>query len=179
MAAKTNPTGEWCSPTREMPNSRLIRLIDESRHCEAVVNKMIQDMPTRQCPTAAPERLEHAGGNSKLVELRSLGDPDALAIAQEVTAPDPGPAPLRSEPEVEQATAPPTHAPMTANAKPPTTVVAQRIATRTRRGRKRVASVRLLLYMSVLVFLCLGVLALLGLNTGDMTDTSIYVSLEQ
>jgi hypothetical protein len=177
MAARTNPAGEWCSPTREIPNSRLIRLIDESRHCEVVV-EMIQDTPTRKCPATALELLEHAGRNSKLIDLRSLADPDALAIAQEAAAPDPGPAMRRSEPEVEQATATPTHAPMTANAMPTTAAVAQSITTSARRGRKRVASVRLLLCLGVLVFLCLGVLVLLGLNTWDMTDTAIYVSLE-
>lgn len=176
MAARTNPADEWCSPTCEIPNSRLIRLIDESRHCAAVV-EVVQDTPTRKCPGTAPE-LEHAGRNSKLIDLQSLGDPGAPAIAQDVAAPDPGPAMLWPEPEVEQATATPTHAPRTANTMPRTTAVAQRIATSVRRGRKRATSVRLLLCLSVLVFLCLGVLVFLGLDTWGMTDTVIYVSLE-
>lgn len=164
MAARTNRTGEWCSPTREITNSHLIRLIDESRHCEAVV-EMIHDAPTRQCPAAALELLERARCNSMLIDLRSLGDPDPLAIEQEVAAPDPGPATLRSEPEVEEATATLTYAPMTKNAMPPTAEPAQSTATGAHRGRKRVASVRLLLCLGVLVFLCLGVLVFLGLGT--------------
>lgn len=133
MAARTNPTGEWCSPTREITSSRLIRLIDESRHREAVV-EMIHDAPTRKCPAAALELLERARCNNMLIDLRALADPDALAIEQDVAAPDPGPAPARS------------------------------IATGARRGRKRVASVRLLLCLGVLVFLCLGVLVFLCLD---------------
>lgn len=163
MAARTNPTGEWCSPTREITSSRLIRLIDESRHCGAVV-EMIHDVPTRQCPAAALELLERARCNSMLIDLRSLGDPDPLAIEQEVAAPDPGPATLRSEPEVEEETATLTYAPMTKNAMLPT-APAQSIATGARRGRKRVASIRLLLSLGVLVFLGLGVLVFLGLGT--------------
>jgi hypothetical protein len=54
---------------------------------------------------------------------------------------------------------------MTKNAMPPTAAPAQSIATGARRGRKRVASVRLLLCLGVLVFLCLGVLVFLGLGT--------------
>lgn len=164
MVARTNPTGEWCSPTREITSSRLTRLIDESRPCEAVV-EMIHDAPTHQCPAAALELLERARCNSMLIDLRSLGDPDPLAIEQEVAAPDPGPATLRSEPEVEEATATLTYAPMTKNAMPPTAASAQSIATGARRGRKRVASVRLLLYLGVLVVLGLGVLVVLGLGT--------------
>jgi hypothetical protein len=129
----------------------LIRLIDESRHRAAVVG-MIHDAPTRKCPAAALEHLERARCNSMLIDLRALGDPDALAIAQEVAAPDPGPATLRSEPEVEQATATLTYAPS-------------------------VASVRLLLCLGVLVFLCLGVLVFLGLGTMGVTDASTHVSL--
>lgn len=165
MAARTNPTGEWCSPTREITNSRLIRLIDESYHSEAVV-EIIHDAPTRPCPAAALELLERARCNSMLVDLRALADPDALAIEQEETAPDPGPAMLRSEPEVEQETATLTYAPMTKNAMPPTVAPAQSIATGARRGRKRAASVRLLLCLGALVFLGLGVLVFLGLGTG-------------
>ena len=126
---------------------------------------MIHDAPTRQCPATALELLEGARCNSMLIDLRALADPDPLAIAQEVAAPDPGPATLRSEPEDEQATATPTHAPMTENAMPPTAALAQSIATGARRGRKRVASVRLLLCLGVLVFLCLCVLVFLGLGT--------------
>jgi hypothetical protein len=162
MAARTNPTGQWwSSPTREITSSQLIRLIEESRHHEAVV-KRIHDAPTRKCPTAALELLERARCNNMLVDLRALGDPDALAIA---------------EPEVEQATETLMYAPMTKNAMPPTAAPAQRIATGARRGRKRVAIVRLLLCLGVLVFLCLGVLVFLGLGTMGVTDASIYGSL--
>jgi hypothetical protein len=69
------------------------------------------------------------------------------------------------------------YAPMTKNAMPPTAAPAQRIATGARRGRKRVAIVRLLLCLGVLVFLCLGVLVFLGLGTMGVTDASIYGSL--
>jgi len=159
MAARTNPTGEWCSPTREITSSRLIRLIDESRHREALV-EMIRDAPARRGPATALELRERARCNSMLIDLRSLGDPD------EVAAPDPGPATLQSEPEVEQATATLTYAPMTKNA-----------MTGARRGRKRAAGVRLLLCLGMLVFLCLGVLVFLGLGTWGVTDASIYLSL--
>ncbi|HEX8112066.1 MAG TPA: hypothetical protein VF516_30245 [Kofleriaceae bacterium] len=142
----------------------MIRLIDESRHREAVV-EMIHDAPTRQCPPAALELLERAHCNSMLIDLRSLGDPDALVIEEEVAAPDPGPATLWSEPEAEQATATLLYAPMTKNAMPPIAASARSIATGARRGRKRVTSVRLLLCLGVLVLLCLGVLVFLDLGT--------------
>lgn len=143
MAARTNPTGEWCLPTREITSSQLTRLIDDSRRREAVV-EMIHDAPIRQCPAAALELLESARCNNMLIDLRALGDPDELAIAQEVAAPDPGPA---------------------MHAMPPTAASAQSIATGARRGRKRVASIGLLLCLGALVFLCLGVLVFLGLGT--------------
>jgi hypothetical protein len=162
MAARTPPTGEWCSPTREITGSQLIRLIDESRHREAVV-EMIHDVPTRQCPAATLELLERTDCSTMLIDLRSLGEPDALEIEQELDAPDPDPATLRSEPEVEQEPATLTYAPMPERAMPPT--AAQSIATGAHRDRERVASVRLLLYLDVLLFLCVGVLACLGLGT--------------
>jgi len=163
MAARTNPTGEWCSPTREITNLRLSRLIDESRHREAVV-EMIHDAPTRKCPAAALELLERARCNSMLIDLRSLGDPDGLTLAEDA-APDPGLATLWSEPEVDPETATLTYAPMTKNAMPPPAARTQRIATGARRGRKRAASVRLVLCLGVLVVLSLGVLVVLGLGT--------------
>lgn len=169
MAARTNPTGEWCSPTREITNARLIRLIDESLHGEASV-EMVRDAPARQCPAAALELIERARCNNMLIDLRSLGDPDAPAIEQEVAAPDPGPPALLSEPEVEEATVTLMYAPMTMNATPPTSALAQSIATGARRGRKRVASVRLLLCLGALVFLSLGLLVFLGLGAWGVTD---------
>lgn len=175
MAARTR-TGEWCSPTREITSSRLVRLIDESRHREAAV-EMIHDAPTRQCPAAVVELLDRSRGNSMLVDLRALCDPDAPAITEDVAAPDPGLPTLRSEPEVEEETATLMYVPMTKNALPPTAASAQSIATGARRGRKRVASVRLLLCLGALVFLCLGVLVLLGLDAMGVTDASINVSL--
>jgi hypothetical protein len=172
MAARTNRTGEWCSPTREITSSRLIRLIDESRHRAAAAER-IHDAPTRQSPAAAVERLERAHCNSMLVDLRALGDPDAPAIAEEVAAPDPGLPTLRSESETEEEAT----LMYTPNAMPPTAASAQSIATGARRGRKRVANVRLLLCLGVLVFLCLGVLVVLGLDTWGVTDASIHASL--
>jgi hypothetical protein len=169
MAARTNPTGEWCSPTREITNARLIRLIDESLHREADV-ELIHHAPTRPCPAAARELVERARCNNMLIDLRSLGDPDASAIEQELAAPDPGPPPLLSEPEVEEATVTLMYAPMTMNAMPPTAALAQSIATGARRGRKRVASARLLLCLGALVFLCLGLLGFVGLGTWGVTD---------
>ena len=174
--ARTKRTWEWSPPTREITSSQLIRLIDESRHREAVVERG-HDAPTRQCPAAVVERLERARCDSMLVDLRALGDPDAPAIAEEVAALDPGLPTLRSESEVEEETATLMYAPMTKNAMPPTAVSAQRIATGARRGRKRVASLRLLLCLGVLVFLCLGVLVFLGLDTLGVTDASISASL--
>lgn len=164
MAARTNRTGEWTSPTREITKSHLIRLIDESRHCEAAV-EMIRDVPTRQDPAAAPEFPVLGRCNSMHIDLRSLGDPDPLAIPQDVAAPDPRPATFWSEPDAEPATATPAHAPMTEDAMPVTAAPAQRLATGARRGRKRAASVRLLLCLGVLVVLCLGVLVVLDLGT--------------
>lgn len=175
MAART-PTFEWCPPTREITSSHLIRLIDESRHREAVV-EMVHDVPTRKCPAAALERLERARCNSMLIDLRSLADPDALAAGQEVAALDPGPAMLRSEPEAEQEPATLVYAPTTTDEMLPAAAPAQSIAAGARRGRKRVASVRLLLCLGVLVVLYLGGLVVLGIGTWDMTDASIHASL--
>jgi hypothetical protein len=169
MAARTNRTGEWCSPTREITSSRLIRLIDESRH-RATAAERIHDAPTRQSPAAAVERLERTRCNSMLVDLRALGDPEAPAITEEVAEPDPGLPTLRSESETEEEAT----LMYTPNAMPPTAASAQSIATGARRGRKRV---RLLLCLGVLVFLCLGVLVVLGLDTWGVTDASIHASL--
>jgi hypothetical protein len=154
----------------------LIRLIDESRHREAVV-EVIHDVPTRACPAAALELLERGGCNSMLIDLRSLADPDAPVLEQEVAALDPGLATLPSEPEVEQEPATLMYAPMTKNAMPSTAVPARSIAAGARRGRKRVASVRLLLCLGVFVLLCLGVLGFLDLSTWGVTDASIHASL--
>ncbi len=138
---------------------------------------MVHDVPTRKCPADALELVERARGNNMLIDLRSLGDPDAPAIAQEVAAPDPVPATFWWEPEVEPASSTLTDAPMTNNAMSPTVAPAQSIATGARRGRQRIARVRLLLCLSVLVVLCLGVLAVLGLGTWGVTDISSYMSL--
>lgn len=164
MVARRQPTGEWCSPTREIPSSRLIRLIDDSRRDGAVV-EMVHDAPTRQCPTAALELLERARCNSMLINVQSLGDPDPMAIAEELAAPDPGPATLRFEFEIEQEAATLTYAPMTKNAMPPTAGSASSIAIGARRGGKCAASVRLFVCLGALVFLGLGVLVFLGLGT--------------
>jgi hypothetical protein len=163
MAARTNPAGEWCSPTREITSSRLIRLIDECRRREAVV-EVIHDAPTRECPAAALERVERARCNNMLIDLRSLADPEAPAIAEEVAVLDPGPAALLSEPEAEEATATLIYAPMTLNAMPPTAAPAQSLATGARLGRKRVGRVRQLLCLGALVLLCLGGIVWLGLG---------------
>ena len=172
MAARTKRTGEWCSPTREITSSRLIRLIDESRHREAVVER-VHDAPTRQRPAAAVELLERARCDSLLVDLRALGDPDAPAILEDVAAPDPGLPTLRSESEVEDETATLMYAPMAKHAMPPTAASRRSIATGARRGRKRVASVRLLLCLGVLVCLGLGVLEFFDLDTWGVTEVSI------
>jgi hypothetical protein len=176
MAVRTHPTGEWSPPTREIGGSQLIRLVDESRHREAAV-EMIHDEPTRACPAAAQELLEHTRRESQLVDLRSLGDPGSLAVAQEGAAPDPGPATLRSEPLAEQATATPAEAATTETARLSTAATTQRIAPRARRDRKGVASPRLLLGVRVLVLLCLGVLVVLGLGRLGVIDASVYLSL--
>jgi hypothetical protein len=163
MAARTSPAGEWCSPTREITSSRLSRLIDECRRREAVV-EVVHDAPARQCPADALERLERARCNNMLIDLRSLADPEAPAIADEGAALDPGPAALLSEPEVEEATATLMYAPRTLNAMPPTAAPAQSLATGARRGRKRIARVRRLLCLGALVLLCLGGVVWLGLG---------------
>jgi hypothetical protein len=168
MAARTNRTGEWCSPTREIPRPRLIRLIDESRGGEAVVEK-VHDVPARKCPATALELLERTRCNSMLIDLRSLGDPD------EECAPDLDPLPLLSEPEEEEATVTLMYAPMTKDAMPPTAEPTQNVAFRARRGR-RIAAVRLVLCLGALVFLCLRVLALLGLGIWGVSDAGIDVS---
>lgn len=167
------PTGEWCSPTREITNTHLIRLIDETRPREAVV-EVFHSAPTRECPAAALERLERPRCNSRLIDPRSLADPGALAAGREVAALDPGPAMLRSEPEVEQAPAMPVYAPATKNEMPPAAAPAQRIATGARRGGRHLASVRLILGLGVLVLLCLWGVVCFGLDTWGVTDTSIY-----
>jgi hypothetical protein len=154
----------------------LIRLIDESRHREAVV-EVIHDAPTRECPAAALEHLERARCNSMLIDLRSLADPDAPVLEQEVAALDPGPATLPSEPEAEQEPATLMYTPVTKDAMPPAAVPARSIAAGARRGRKRVASVRLLLGLGILMVLCLGVLVFLDLGTWGVTDASIHASL--
>jgi hypothetical protein len=153
----------------------LIRLIDETRHGDAVV-EMAHDAPTRECPAAALEPLERARCNRMIIDLRSLADPDAPVAGQEVAAPDPDPATLRSEPEVEQEPATLVYAAMTQDEMPPAAAPAQSIATGARRDRKRVARVHLLLCLGVLVFLCLGVLVFLGLDALGVTDASNYMS---
>ena len=186
MAARTNRTAEWCSPTREITSSRLIRLIDETRPCEAVAER-IHDAPTRQSPAAAVELLEPPRCNTMLVDLRALGDPDASTIPEEddvvevdvdveedevVAPPDPGLPKLRSESEgEEEATL--MYVPMTNKAILPTAASAQRIATGARRGPR----VGLLLCLGVLVVLGLGVFVVLGLDPWGMTDASIHASL--
>jgi hypothetical protein len=155
MAARTNPAGDWCSPTREIARPRLSRLIDECRRREPVV---------AACPAAAVEHLERARCNNMLIDLRSLDEPDACAIAEEVAALDRGLPALLSEPEVEEATATLMYAPVTRNALPPAAALAQRIATAARRGRQRVARVRSLLRLGAVVVLCLGVLVVLRLG---------------
>jgi hypothetical protein len=159
----------------------LTRLIDESRHREAVVD-VTHSAPTRKCPAAARDPLERARCSSMLIDLQSLADPDAPATGEEevveVAAPDPGLPRLWSEPEAEPEAATLMYVPIiTENAIPPSAALAPSIATSVHRGRKRVASVRLLLYLGMLVFLCLGVLLFLGLGTWGVTDASISVSL--
>lgn len=187
MAARTNRTAEWCSPTREITSSRLIRLIDETRDCEAVAER-IHEAPTRQSPAAAVELLEPPRCNTMLVDLQALADPDASGIAEDevvevdvdvegeevVAPPDPGLPKLRSESEGEEEAATLMYVPMMKNAMPPTVASAQSIATGARRGRKRV---RLLLCLGVLVVLGLGVFVVLGVDPWGMTDASIHASL--
>lgn len=175
MAART-PTGEWTSPTREITTTHLIRLIDETRPREAAVAR-VHESPTRPCPPAALERLKRARESGMLIDLRSFAEPDALASGEQAAAPDPGPAARPPRPEVAPETATLTYASMTNNAMPPTPAPAQSIATGDRRSRKRIVSVRLLLCLGMLAFLCLGVLVLLGLDRWGMTDASLYVSL--
>jgi hypothetical protein len=162
-----NLLGQWCSPTREITNTRLIRLIDESRQHEAAAEVVHE----------APGRLENELCNGIPVDLQSLDDPDAPASAQEVVAPDPGLPTLESEPEVEPATEAFMYAPMTQHAMPPTTASAQHIATGARRSRQRVARTRILLGLGALMFLCLGLLVALGLAAWDAADASRSVSL--
>jgi len=166
MAARTNPAGDWCSTTREIARPRLSRLIDECRRREAAA-EVVHDAPTRPCPAAAVERVERAGCDNMLIDLRSLDDPDVCAIAEEVAALDRRLPALLSEPEVEveDATATLMYAPMTTNAMPPTAAaLAQRIASAARHGRRGVGRVRMLLRLGALVVLCLGVLVVLRLG---------------
>lgn len=174
MAARTPLPGEWSSPTREITTTHLIRLINETRPREVVVER-VHVAPIRPCPPTALERLEPARGSGMLIDLRSFAEPDAPASEDQAAAPAPGPAtpPAKVEPE----TATLTYASMMNHAMPPTPAPAQRMATGARRGWKRVASVRLLLCLGMLAFLCLGVLVLLGLDRWGMTDASLYVSL--
>lgn len=178
MAARTNLLGQWCSPTREITKTQLVRLIEETRHREAVA-EVVHDPPNRECPTSAPERLENTPCSGMLIDLQPPDAPDAPARAQEGVAQDPGLPTLGSEPEVEPATAAFIYAPMMTNAMPPAPAPApaQSIATAARRGRQRVARVRLLLGLGALLFLCLGLLAALGLAAWGATDASLSVSL--
>lgn len=162
MAART-PTGEWCSPTREITTTHLVRLIDESRPREAVV-EAIDNAPPPERPAAALELLERPRCNTRLIDPRSLADPDAPATGREVAALDPGPAMLRSEPEVEQGPATPVYAPTTKNKMPPAAAPAQSIATGARRGGKHSTSIRLILGLGVLVLLCLWGVVFFGLD---------------
>jgi len=175
MTART-PTGEWCSPTREITTTHLVRLIDETRPRESVV-EVLHHAPTREFPADVRELLERPRCSTRLIDPRSLADPDALAAGQKVAALDPGPAMLRSEPEVAQAPAAPVVAPTTKNEMPPAAAPAQRSATGARRGGKRLTSLRLILGLGVLVILCLWGFVFLGLDTWGVTDASIQASL--
>jgi hypothetical protein len=70
--ARSNPSGEWTSPTREVRGSQLIRLLDESRQPEVV-----HDEPTRKVPATSLELLER----SRSSQVRSLSE---LAIPVEL-----------------------------------------------------------------------------------------------
>src|SRR5688572_14738606 len=63
--ARPDSVGDWCSPTREVAGSQLIRLVEESRQEEAAV-AMIHDEPTRKCPAATLELLERSRFDTSL-----------------------------------------------------------------------------------------------------------------
>jgi hypothetical protein len=148
----------------------LIRLIDESRRRDAFVESLGDAPP----PAAAPERPEPRRGSSMLIDLQGLGDPDAAAIAL-----DPGLPKLASGSEVEDMTATLMYAPVTKNAMLPPAAPAPAIATAAPQLPTRVARVRALLCLGLFVFLCLGVVVLVGLDACGVTDASAssYVSL--
>jgi hypothetical protein len=89
MMGRTEPSGEWCSPTRELASSQLIRLVDESRHAV----EMIHDVPTRKCPAATLEMLERSrrdtqpvwpeGSSSTMIASETGPDPDDVRFASE------------------------------------------------------------------------------------------------
>lgn len=178
MPARTDPTGKSCARTREITSSQLIRLIDETRRREAIVEMLhdgvLHDAPTRQYPAAALELVERTRSNGMLIDVQALEDPDTPAAAQDVAALDPGLPMLASGSEVEEMTATQMYAPVPNSAMPPTAAPAQTITTAARRDRERAARVRALLCLGVLVFLCLGVIVSVGLDT---PDDSSYVSL--
>lgn len=161
MGVRAKSTGEWCSPTRELGNSQLIQLVDDSRRRDAV--ETVHDAPTRKCAAAALELLPHARRDSEPVEARSLDDSRALPVAQEVPVPDPGQPMLLSELDVEQATAMLAEVSMMEIAIPPAAVPAQSLAPKAPGVRKGGLGVHVFLCLDVLVFLCLGVLAFLYL----------------
>lgn len=175
MTART-PTAEWSSPTREITTTHLVRLIDETRPREAAV-EVLHHAPTREFPADVRELLERSRCNTRLIDPRSVADPGALAAGRAVAALDPGPAMIRSEPEVEQAPAAPGYAPTTKTEMPPAAAPAQRNATGARRGGKHLTSVRLILGLGVLVLLCLWGFVFFGLDTWGVTDASIQASL--
>jgi hypothetical protein len=76
--ARSNPSGEWTQPTREVRGSQLIKLLDESRQ---PVVEVVHDEPTRKVPATSFELLERSRRNSSQVRsLSELAIPVELAI---------------------------------------------------------------------------------------------------
>lgn len=95
---RSNPTGEWCLPTRQVRGSQLIRLAEES----TAAVEPVHDVPTRKAALAAPTLTPRIRRDCSPIEDGEFTDSSAHTIAKEIEIPREARAPFASMDEVDK-----------------------------------------------------------------------------